>query len=51
VNRYLKDPTADGPQRKQFIRDECTFTDGSAGRRSGAWILSLLHRPPAQPKR
>ena len=28
---YLADPTADSAQRSKFIRDECTFTDGSAG--------------------
>ncbi len=42
INRYLKDPSMDGAQRQKFIRDECTFTDGSAGRRTGEWILSLL---------
>lgn len=42
VNRYLKDPAADGEQRRKFIADECTYTDGSAGRRTGEWILSLL---------
>lgn len=44
VNRYLKDPTADGPQRRKFVKDECTFTDGKAGVRTGEWILSLLNR-------
>lgn len=42
INRYLKDPAADSAQRQKFIRDECTFTDGSAGRRTAEWILSLL---------
>lgn len=42
INNYLKDPTADRQQREKFIRDECTYTDGSAGRRTGEWILSLL---------
>ncbi len=42
VNRYLQDPSADGEQRRKFIRDECTFTDGNAGRRVGEWILTLL---------
>ncbi len=42
VNRYLTDPNADGVQRRKFIQDECTFTDGNAGRRTGEWILSLL---------
>lgn len=43
INRYLKDPIADRAERQKFIRDECTFTDGSAGRRTGEWILSLLN--------
>jgi hypothetical protein len=42
VNRYLRDPKADSAQRSKFIQDECTYTDGEAGRRTGAWILSLL---------
>ena len=42
LNRYLKDPEADGEQRRKFIRDECTYTDGSAGKRTGEWMVSLL---------
>ena len=42
VNAYLQDPNLDREQRREFIRDECTYTDGSAGRRTGEWILSLL---------
>jgi hypothetical protein len=42
VNRYLKDPTADQAERRKFILDECTFTDGSAGKRTAEWVLSLL---------
>jgi hypothetical protein len=44
INLYLKDPTADGDNRCKFIRDECTFTDGSAGKHTGEWILSLLSK-------
>jgi hypothetical protein len=44
VNRYLADPRADQEQRRKFIRDECTYTDGSAGKRTGDWILHLLAR-------
>jgi CDP-glycerol glycerophosphotransferase (TagB/SpsB family) len=39
VNAYLRDPELDGEQRRAFIREECTFTDGSAGSRTGEWIL------------
>lgn len=44
VNLYLKDPTLDGDNRRKFILDECTFTDGSAGKRTADWVLSLLAR-------
>lgn len=44
VNRYLRSPDADSEQRRQFIRDECTYTDGSAGRRTGEWVLQLLEK-------
>lgn len=45
VNAYLEDPQADSEQRRRFIRDECTFTDGSAGRRTGAYLAGLLEKP------
>ena len=42
VNFYLKDPAADGEKRRKFIQDECTFTDGSAGKRTGEYLLRLI---------
>ena len=42
VNHYLEDPALDGDQRRAFVRQEITFTDGSAGRRTGEYLLSLL---------
>lgn len=42
VNNYLEDPTLDGDNRRAFVRQEITFTDGSAGRRTGEFLLSLL---------
>jgi hypothetical protein len=44
VNRYLLDPNADHEERQKFIRDECTYTDGNAGQRTGEWVLSLLNQ-------
>jgi hypothetical protein len=44
VNAYLLDPLLDAEKRQQFIRDECTFTDGCAGRRTGEWMVELLDR-------
>ncbi|MBE0695888.1 MAG: hypothetical protein IH586_03105 [Anaerolineaceae bacterium] len=42
INRYLADPLADQEKLRQFVIDECTYTDGSAGKRTGDWILGLL---------
>jgi hypothetical protein len=42
INFYLKDPAADGEKRRKFIQDECTFTDGSAGKRTGEYLLTLI---------
>jgi hypothetical protein len=39
---YLQNPAADRDQRKAFIEQECTYTDGSAGKRTGEFLLSLL---------
>jgi hypothetical protein len=43
VNFYLQNPHADRNKRSKFIKDECTFTDGSAGKRTGEYLLSLVH--------
>ncbi len=45
LNDYLQNPHADHENRQRFIRDEVTYTDGSAGRRTGEFLLSLLQRP------
>jgi hypothetical protein len=42
VNFYLSNPLADCEQRQAFIRNECTYVDGSAGYRTGSFLLSLL---------
>jgi hypothetical protein len=41
INRYLKDGQADQEARRKFIREEVTFTDGSAGRRTGGFLAGL----------
>jgi CDP-glycerol glycerophosphotransferase (TagB/SpsB family) len=45
LNHYLQNPHADHENRQRFIRDEVTYTDGSAGRRTAEFLLSLLQRP------
>jgi CDP-glycerol glycerophosphotransferase (TagB/SpsB family) len=41
VDAYLKDPAADRTARRDFIERELTYTDGSAGRRTGEALLAL----------
>ncbi|MHC1740431.1 MAG: hypothetical protein AB9897_04900 [Anaerolineaceae bacterium] len=42
LNAYLRSPELDSEARQNFVEDEVTFTDGSAGRRTGDWLLGLL---------
>lgn len=42
LNLYLADPELDADKRHKFIQDEVTFTDGSAGRRTGEYLFSLI---------
>ncbi|TAK12388.1 MAG: hypothetical protein EPO32_08845 [Anaerolineae bacterium] len=41
INYYLMNPQAELAERRAFIERECTFTDGSTGRRTGEYLLSL----------
>jgi len=45
INLYLKNPDAHREQREKFIHNEVTFTDGSAGARTGEFLASLLDKP------
>jgi hypothetical protein len=42
LNHYLLNPESGCEQRAAFIKKECTFTDGSAGRRTGEWLVRIL---------
>jgi len=42
VNFYLEHPHADEEARLSFLQREVTFTDGSAGRRTGEYLASLV---------
>lgn len=42
VAAYLADPQQDLQAQRAFIQRECTYTDGSAGRRTAAAILDWL---------
>jgi hypothetical protein len=43
LNMYLKDKTVDSAQRRKFIEDEITFTDGTSGKRTAEFILKVLN--------
>ena len=45
INLYLKDPSLDAAERRKFIEDEITFTDGTCGRRTAEYILKVLNAP------
>jgi CDP-glycerol glycerophosphotransferase (TagB/SpsB family) len=42
INDYYADPQADLLDQKRFVAQESTFVDGSAGRRTGEYLISLL---------
>jgi hypothetical protein len=42
LNDYLVDPSQDSAERRKFIHDEVTFTDGSSGRRTAEYLVSLV---------
>ncbi|KAA3646635.1 MAG: hypothetical protein DWQ07_10530 [Chloroflexi bacterium] len=43
VNYYLANPDADLNARRAFITNECTYTDATAGRRTGEYLLGLVN--------
>lgn len=44
LNDYLLHPQADGLARRAFIEREVTFTDATAGKRTGEFLLSRMGR-------
>jgi CDP-glycerol glycerophosphotransferase (TagB/SpsB family) len=44
LNAYLQNPSLDAAERRRFIEDEITFTDGTSGRRTAAFILKVLEK-------
>lgn len=42
LNYYLEYPQKEREARQKFVADECTFTDGSAGRRTGEYLLARI---------
>ncbi len=48
LNFYLQNPQADLAAMRRFREQECTYLDGSAGRRTAEYYLSLLEKINAQ---
>lgn len=48
VNYYLQNPQAEQEARRAFIARECTYLDGSAGRRTGEYLLSKIRQSPGR---
>lgn len=44
LNLYLLNPHLDSAERRKFVEEEITFTDGSSGKRTAAFILNLLNQ-------
>jgi hypothetical protein len=44
LNFYLENPEADLDARKKFVRDEITYTDGSAGKKTAENILKMIEK-------
>jgi hypothetical protein len=42
INGYLTNPDMDHQAQRAFIEQECTFTDGTAGKRTGAYLADLV---------
>lgn len=42
LNTYLRNPGLDSDERRKFIVDEVTYTDGSSGRRTGEWLAEQV---------
>ena len=42
VNHYLQNPRADLEAQRRFLKQECTYIDGTAGKRTAEFFLSLL---------
>jgi len=43
LNAYLKNPSLDAAERRKFIEDEITFTDGTSAKRTADYILKILN--------
>lgn len=45
INLYLRNPALDAAERRKFVENEITFTDGTSGKRTAEFILRVLDSP------
>lgn len=50
LDLYLTHPETDAAERKQFVIDECTYTDGSAGKHTGEYFVELARKAVRHPQ-
>jgi len=43
LNLYLSNPQLDSTERRKFVEDEVTFTDGTSGKRTAEFIIKVLN--------
>jgi len=48
LNFYLQQPHASLDAQRRFLTQECTYTDGSASRRTAEFFISLLEKKHAR---
>ncbi|MBN2257952.1 MAG: hypothetical protein JW704_09025 [Anaerolineaceae bacterium] len=46
INHYLQDEQAEADRRRQFVIQECTYVDGSAGKKTAEFFLSIIGQIP-----
>lgn len=44
LNHYLRNDQAEVKERRNFIRQECTFVDGSAGKQTADFFLKIVNQ-------
>lgn len=42
IKLYLANPALDAPERRKFVEQEITYTDGGSGKRTAEYILKIL---------
>ena len=50
LNHYLRNDQAEGKERRNFIRQECTYVDGSAGQQTADFFLKIINQASSSVK-